>query len=79
MIGPFRFTDNWTIVDRVSQIAVPTLLLNGAADMAQNFTMQPFADGIPDVRQHQFAQSSHTPFWEERESYMEVVGDFLNN
>jgi len=34
---------------------------------------------VPRVRWVQFAESSHMPFWEERERFMEVVAGFLGD
>ncbi|KAG7097757.1 hypothetical protein E1B28_005078 [Marasmius oreades] len=67
----------WSIIDRLSQITVPTLVLNGAADISQDFVNQPYLDRIPRVTHYKFEKSSHTPMWEERDEYMQVVGRFL--
>ena len=40
-------------------------------------TMQPFSDGISDVRWEIFSDSSHMPHVEEEERFLSVVGDFL--
>ena len=69
----------WTIVDRLHNIDVKTLVINGAADVAQDFVIQPFLDNIPDASHVKFKHSSHTPFWEERETYMQVVSNFLDS
>ncbi|KAI0318247.1 proline iminopeptidase [Amylostereum chailletii] len=68
---------NWTVIDRLHRVSAPTLVLNGAADMAQDFVVQPLVDGISGAKHAKFEQSSHMPFWEERELFMKVVGDFL--
>ncbi|CCL98429.1 uncharacterized protein FIBRA_00426 [Fibroporia radiculosa] len=68
----------WSIVARLSHVRVPTLLINGRDDFAQDFTCKPYFDGIPKVRWYTFEGSSHTPFWEERGRYMLFVADFLN-
>lgn len=82
MIGPNEFhitgtLADWSVVDRVHLIEVPTLLISGAHDEATPATVQPFADGIPDVRWHVFPNSSHMPHVEEFDDCMKVVGDFL--
>lgn len=82
MIGPNEFhitgtLADWSVVDRVYLIDVPTLLISGAHDEATPATVQPFADGIPDVRWHVFPNSSHMPHVEEFDDCMKVVGDFL--
>lgn len=83
MNGPNEFhvvgtMQDWTIVDRVPAIEVPTLLINGRYDEATDATMQPFADGIPNVRWERFSNSSHMPHVEEEERYLQVVGSFLD-
>ncbi|KAF8055307.1 proline-specific peptidase [Lyophyllum atratum] len=84
MQGPSEFTitgtlKNWTIVDILPNIKVPTLMMNSVFDEAQDVCMLPFFKSVPRVRWVQFANSSHVPFFEERERYMKVVGDFLTN
>jgi L-proline amide hydrolase len=39
--------------------------------------VQPFFDNIPDVRWEIFENSSHMPFIEEPERYLDVVEGFL--
>ena len=73
-IGSLR---TWSVVDQVQAIAVPTLLLSGRHDEATPATVQPYFDGIPDVRWEQFEHSSHMPFVEEPEPYRAVVSAFL--
>jgi L-proline amide hydrolase len=73
-IGTLR---DWSVVDRVHSIVAPTLLASGRFDEATPATVQPFFDGIEDVRWEIFENSSHMPFVEEPERYMQVVGDFL--
>lgn len=73
-IGTLR---DWTVVDQVHRIAVPTLLASGRFDEATPATVQPFFDHIPDVRWEIFEESSHMPFVEESERYLSVVGTFL--
>lgn len=54
-----------------------TLIINGWFDEAQDISVVPFFEKIPRVKWVQFAESSHTPFFEEKERYLQVVGDFL--
>ena len=82
MNGPNEFhvigtMKDWSIVGRLSTIAVPTLLISGRFDEATEACVQPYADGIPDVRWTIFEQSSHMPHVEERQETMAVVGAFL--
>jgi L-proline amide hydrolase len=73
-VGTLR---DWSVVDRVGRIDVPTLLLSGRYDEATPATVQPFAASIPGARWEIFEQSSHMPFVEEPERYLSVVADFL--
>jgi L-proline amide hydrolase len=75
VIGTLR---DWSIVDRVDRIAVPTLVVTGAHDEATPATVAPFVERVPDVRWEVFADSSHMPHVEEEERYLQVVGDFLD-
>ena len=74
VIGTMR---HWSIIDRLSRIQVPTLLISGRYDEATPATVQPFADGIADVRWQIFEASSHMPHVEEREACMACVAAFL--
>ena len=57
---------------------MPTLLLNGAHDEAQDPVIRPFFDKLPRVKWYTFAESSHLANLEEREKYLQLVGDFLS-
>jgi L-proline amide hydrolase len=74
VIGSLR---DWSIVERVGAIDVPTLLISGRHDEATPETVQPFYDGIPDVRWEMFDESSHMPHVEETERFIATVDDFL--
>ena len=56
---------------------MPTLVLNGRKDIAQDYVVAPFFEKIPKVKWITFEASSHTPFWEEREAYFRRVAEFL--
>lgn len=73
-IGSLR---DWSVIDEVHTISVPTLLVSGRFDEATPATVQPFFDEIPDVRWEILEQSSHMPFVEEPERFDEVVTSFL--
>lgn len=83
MNGPNEFhvigtLKTWSVIDRLSAIDVPTLIISGRYDEATPATVQPFKDGIRGARWEIFEQSSHMPHVEEQEDCMRVVGDFLN-
>ncbi|KAJ7857409.1 Alpha/Beta hydrolase protein [Mycena olivaceomarginata] len=82
MIGPSEFNitgtmKEWTVVEDIRKISVPTLLINGRYDDAQDVGVVPFFEKIPKVKWVQFAESSHMPFFEENARFFQVVGDFL--
>jgi L-proline amide hydrolase len=83
MNGPSEFhvigtLKTWSIIDRLDRIQVPTLLISGRYDEATPAVVQPFADGIKDVRWEIFENSSHMPHVEETERCLKVVGEFLD-
>ncbi len=56
---------------------MPTLLLNGKYDEAQDSAMLPFMTHIPNVKWVQFAESSHMAQLEERTRFMKIIGTWL--
>jgi len=68
---------NWSIVDRLHLVRVPTLVTNGRKDISQDFVVQPFFDKIQKVKWVTFENSSHSSFIEETDRYMKLVSDFL--
>ncbi|KAF8960215.1 proline-specific peptidase [Flammula alnicola] len=68
---------NWTIVDRLHLVRVPTFVINGRKDISQDFVVKPFFDKIQKAKWVTLEKSSHTPFVEEQERYMQLVSDFL--
>jgi L-proline amide hydrolase len=75
VIGSLR---DWSVIDRLHQIEVPTLLISGRHDEATPAVVQPFADNIPNNRWVLFEDSSHMPHVEEREACMRTVAAFLD-
>lgn len=75
VIGSLR---EWSVIDRLDRIDVPTLVINGAYDEATDAVVRPFVDLIPHAEWVRFEQSSHMPHWEERDEFMRVVGAFLD-
>jgi L-proline amide hydrolase len=73
-VGTLR---HWSIIERLDAINVSTLLISGRFDEATPPTMQPFYDGIDDVRWEIFESSSHMPFIEEKDRFIAVVDEFL--
>ncbi|KAJ7448669.1 Alpha/Beta hydrolase protein [Mycena galericulata] len=72
--GPLK---DWSMIQDAHKIKVPTLLLNGRYDEAQDPVVAPFFEKVPRIHWVTFAESSHMLHFEERERYMKVVGSFL--
>jgi len=84
MNGPNEFhvigtLKDWTVIDRLDRITTPTLLVSGRYDEATEAAVQPYAENIPDVRWTIFEESSHMPHVEEEQSYLRLVGAFLDD
>jgi L-proline amide hydrolase len=82
MNGPSEFhvigsLKEWSVIDRLHGISVPTLVVAGEFDEALPMVWQPFVDRIPDVRSHVIAGASHMPHVEQPVEFTRVVGDFL--
>lgn len=75
VIGTMR---DWTIIDRLDRINVPTLLISGRHDEATPATVQPYADHIPDTRWQIFENSSHMPHVEEKAACLKATAEFLD-
>jgi len=74
VIGSIR---DWQSKDRLGEIDVPTLITSGRYDEATPALQAALVEGIPNSEWVLFEESSHTPFIEERERYMQVVGHWL--
>ncbi|GAW21675.1 hypothetical protein ANO14919_111980 [Xylariales sp. No.14919] len=68
---------NWTSIPILSKIKVPTLLINGTEDEAQDVAMQPFFDHIEKVKWITLDNASHFSHVDQREKYMEHLRAFL--
>ncbi|MFD5598969.1 proline iminopeptidase-family hydrolase [Leucobacter sp. NPDC058333] len=74
VIGTLR---NWSIVDRLPQIEVPTLVLAGEFDEATPETWAPFVEHIRDVRSVVLPGTSHCSHLEDPDLVLDTVGAFL--
>jgi proline-specific peptidase len=69
---------DWSVVDRLGEIDVPTLILSGRFDESTPLINETIKKGIKGSERVMFENSSHTPHLEEPERYLKVLGDFLN-
>jgi len=84
MNGPSEFTITGTIRDidlapRLGEIHLPTLVLGGRFDEVTPKVAEQIRRGIPGARGVTFEESAHVPFWEERDRFMAVLGEFLRS
>jgi len=82
MNGPNEFTiigntRYWDVTDRLHTIRVPTLVLGGRYDEVSPVVARGIHEHIRGSELTIFPNSSHLPFWEERESFMRRVLRFL--
>ena len=82
MNGPSEFhvigsIKDWQVKDRLGEIRVPTLVASGRYDEATPALQEALVEGIAGAEQVIFEDSAHMPFWEERQRFMSVVGNFL--
>lgn len=74
VIGTLR---NWSVVDRLTAVDVPTLVVAGEFDEATPATWQPFVDLIPGAIAHVFPGASHCTHLEQPKEFRAVVARFL--
>jgi len=74
IIGNIRY---WDVTARLSTISVPTLVLGGRYDEVSPVVAREIHKHIRGSELTTFPNSSHLPFWEERESFMNRVIRFL--
>jgi len=84
MWGPSEFhitgsLKDWSVIDRLGEIHVPTLLLSGRYDEATPNMVETICRGIHGSEWVVFEKSSHMPHLEEPERYVQVLTDFLNH
>ncbi len=76
IIGNIRY---WDATSQLHKIRVPTLVTGGRYDEVSPKVARSIHRGIKRSKLVTFPNSSHLPFWEEREKFMGVVRRFLDN
>ena len=82
MNGPSEFTvigslKEWTVIDRLGTIDVPTLVINGEFDEARQICVEPFARHIKGAEWVTISGASHCAHIEKTEEYCNLVIDWL--
>ncbi|KAI5923266.1 proline-specific peptidase [Camillea tinctor] len=68
---------DWSCIPLLNAISVPTLLINGREDEAQDVAMQPFFDHIKKVKWVTLDNAAHFSHVDQREKHMQHVETFL--
>jgi L-proline amide hydrolase len=76
VIGSLR---DWSIVDRVGSVSVPTLIISGEFDEAAPETVLPYSELIPDARWEILQGCSHMPQIEDPDRFLSLVVEFLDS
>jgi pimeloyl-ACP methyl ester carboxylesterase len=76
IIGNIRY---WDATSRLHKIRVPILVTGGRYDEVSPKVARSVHKGMKRSKLVTFPNSSHLPFWEEREKFMGVVRRFLDN
>ncbi|HUI86797.1 MAG TPA: proline iminopeptidase-family hydrolase [Nitrososphaerales archaeon] len=75
IIGNIRY---WDVTSRLSTLRVPTLVLTGRYDEVSPVVGRDIHRHVAGSEMTVFPNSSHMPFWEEREAFMQRVLRFLS-
>ena len=70
---------NWSVIDKLHEIDVPTLILSGRYDESTPLINETINNGIKGSKWVIFENSSHTPHLEEPEQYLKVLKSFLQD
>ncbi|TMR91929.1 proline iminopeptidase-family hydrolase [Nonomuraea basaltis] len=74
VVGTLR---DWSVVELLPSIGVPTLIISGRHDEATPESVRPFRDLIPDSHWEILENSSHLPHLEEPDRFREVLLAYL--
>lgn len=64
--------------DKMKDIDVPCIILNGAEDLCSPIVAKDMYDNIPGAEWHMFANSRHMCFVEDHDEYVGVIIDWMN-
>ncbi|TFK26836.1 proline-specific peptidase [Coprinopsis marcescibilis] len=68
---------NWSVISRLPSFKAPALLVTSPWDMLQPYVSEPFFWGVKKIKWISFEKSSHIPFWEQREEYINALGKWF--
>jgi pimeloyl-ACP methyl ester carboxylesterase len=81
-MGPSQFdwvglTMTWSVANELHKNKVPTLIINGVNEGADEESQKTMAAGVKDSKSTKFKDSRHMLHWEERDRFMKTVGEWL--
>jgi proline iminopeptidase len=83
MWGPSEFSvkgnlKSFDCTFQLHEISCPTLFTCGRYDEATPKSTEYFSSLVPNGKLHVFENSAHMPYFEEKDEFLRVVGNFLN-
>lgn len=81
--GPNEFAPTGSLrdfeyIDRLGEIKIPSLVVNGIQDLCSPLIAKVMYDGIPNSEWELFEHSHHTCFVEENDKYVKMIIDWMN-
>lgn len=73
-----RSIQGWDVTDRLTEIRLPCLVITGEYDAIPPKCALAIHGGIRGSKLVKFKECSHTPMWEDRVGFIEVMRDFLD-
>jgi proline-specific peptidase len=70
--------EGWDVTSRLSEIRLPCLIIAGKFDVESPKSARAIHRGVRGSKLVIFGDCSHTPFWEDRVRFIEMVRDFLD-
>lgn len=77
-IYPTGNLKDYNLTERLKEINVKTLILSGGNDLSTPYINKVMNDNIKGSIWHLFRTSRHMPFYEERDEYIKILSEFLN-
>lgn len=76
LVGTLR---GWDVTPRLGEIQIPTLVVAGAHDLIPPSLAMDLSTWLPRSRMELLTESSHMPFVEEPERFLEIAVEFLDD
>ena len=79
MLAPPNLLKGWTVMDRLGEITVPTLVMAGRDDfLFPPEHQEQLAAGIPDARLRIIERAGHNPHSERPAEVMQALSEFID-